>query len=102
MEDHTEMLIGIMQKTIEQKDEQIKELRQTIADLQATVANLNETLEEFRRNFSDHPAKRPDGKPVKKRNRSRKGRTLQSKAIPGRRNPNPNGRICIKICLSGK
>lgn len=43
MEDHTEMLIGIMQKTIEQKDEQIKELRQTIADLQATVANLNET-----------------------------------------------------------
>ena len=42
MEDHTEMLIGIMQKTIEQKDEQIKELRQTIADLQATVANLNE------------------------------------------------------------
>lgn len=51
MEDHTEKLIGLMQKTIEQKDEQIKELRTTIADLQATVANLNETIEEFRRKF---------------------------------------------------
>ena len=51
MEDHTELLIGLMQKTIEQKDEQIKELRETVARLQATVANLNETLEEFRRKF---------------------------------------------------
>jgi len=51
VEDHTEKLIGLMQKTIEQKDEQIKELRTTIADLQATVANLNETIEEFRRKF---------------------------------------------------
>ena len=51
MEDHTQLLIGLMQKTIEQKDEQIKELRTTIAQLQATVANLNETLEEFQRKF---------------------------------------------------
>lgn len=51
VEDHTELLIGLMQKTIEQKDEQIKELRETVARLQATVASLNETLEEFRRKF---------------------------------------------------
>ncbi len=51
MEDHTELLIGLMQKTIEQKDEQIRELRETVAQLQATVASLNETLEEFRRKF---------------------------------------------------
>jgi hypothetical protein len=51
-------------------------------------------------NFSAHPAKRPDEKATKKR----KGRKLQSKAIPGSGsgNPNPNGRICIKICLSEK
>lgn len=51
MEDHAETLIELMQKTIDQKDEQIRELHETIADLQATVANLNETLEEFRRKF---------------------------------------------------
>ena len=51
VEDHTQLLIGLMQKTIEQKDEQIKEPRETVARLQATVANLNETLEEFRRKF---------------------------------------------------
>jgi len=51
VEDHTEMLVELLQKTIEQKDEQIRELRQTVADLQETVASLNETLEEFRRKF---------------------------------------------------
>ena len=45
MEDHTELLIGLMQKTIEQKDEQIKELRETVARLQATAAILTVTLE---------------------------------------------------------
>lgn len=51
MEDHTEALIELLQKTIEQKDGQIEELRRTIMQLQATVANLNETIEEFRRKF---------------------------------------------------
>lgn len=98
MEDHTEKLIGLMQKTIEQKDEQIKELRTTIADLQATVANLNETIEEFRRKFFGSSSEKTRQKTTKKR----KGRKLQSKAIPESGNRNPNGRICIKICLSEK
>lgn len=51
MEDHTEALIEILQKTIEQKDAQISELHKMIEELQATVANLNETIEEFRRKF---------------------------------------------------
>ena len=49
--DHTQMLVELMQKTIEQKDGQIRELQKTIENLQATVANINETIEEFRRKF---------------------------------------------------
>ena len=43
VEGRTELLIEFMQKTIEQKDEQIRELRETIENLQTTVASLNET-----------------------------------------------------------
>lgn len=51
MDEHTELLIELMRKTIEQKDEQIQKLRETIENLEATVASLNETIEEFRRKF---------------------------------------------------
>lgn len=65
MEDHTEALIELLQKTIEQKDGQIEELRRTIMQLQATIANLNETLEEFRRKFfgssSERSRRKTDG-----------------------------------------
>ena len=54
--DHTEALIELLQKTIEQKDAENAELKETIAglnatidSLRATVANLNETIEEMRR-----------------------------------------------------
>lgn len=51
MDEHTELLIELMRKTIEQKDEQIQKLNETIEELQVTVASLNETIEEFRRKF---------------------------------------------------
>ena len=49
MADHTEALVELLRRTIEQKDEQIRELRETISGLQSTIAGLNETIEEFRR-----------------------------------------------------
>lgn len=51
MAEHTEDLIGLLYKTIEQKDDQIQKLQEMIQELNATVANLNETIEEFRRKF---------------------------------------------------
>ena len=58
MAEHTEELIGLMRRTIEQKDEQISGLKETIEglnatidSLQSTIAGLNETIEEFRRKF---------------------------------------------------
>jgi len=58
MAGHTEELIRLMSKTIEEKDARIEELNKTIeelnktiGELRATVANLNETIEEFRRKF---------------------------------------------------
>lgn len=51
MADHTEALVELLRRTIEQKDEQIRELRETISGLRSTIAGLNETIEEFRRKF---------------------------------------------------
>ena len=51
MDEHTELSIELMRKTIEQKDEQIQKLRETVENLQVTVASLNETIVEFRRKF---------------------------------------------------
>lgn len=49
--EHTEDLIGLLYKTIEQKNDQIQKLQEMVPELNATVANLNETIEEFRRKF---------------------------------------------------
>ncbi len=87
MEDHTEMLIGIMQKTIEQKDEQIKELRQTIADLQATVANLNETLEEFRRKFFGSSSEKTRRKTSKEEESEQEGENVTVKSHTRKKKP---------------
>lgn len=68
MEDRTELLIELVQKTIEQKDEQIRELRETIENLQTTAASLNETIEEFRRKFfgfSSERSRRKNAEPEK-------------------------------------
>lgn len=62
MEDHTELLIELMQKTIEQKDEQIRELRETIENLQTTVASLNKPLKNSAGNSLALPVKDPAGK----------------------------------------
>ena len=51
MDEHMELLVELMRKTIEQKDEQIQKLNETIEELRITVASLNETIEEFRRKF---------------------------------------------------
>lgn len=51
MAGNTEELIELMRRTIEQKDEQIRELREMIDSLQGTIAGLNETIEELRRKF---------------------------------------------------
>lgn len=51
MDEHMELLVELMRKTIEQKDEQIQKLNETIEELRVTVASLNETIEEFRRKF---------------------------------------------------
>ena len=64
VEGRTELLIEFMQKTIEQKDEQIRELRETIENLQTTVASLNETIEEFRRKFFGSSSERSRRKNV--------------------------------------
>ena len=87
MEDHTEMLIGIMQKMIEQKDEQIKELRQTIADLQATVANLNETLEEFRRKFFGSSSEKTRRKTSKEEESEQEGENVTVKSHTRKKKP---------------
>lgn len=49
-------------KTIEKKDEQVRELREMIENLRTTVANLTETFEEIRRKFSALPVKNFAGK----------------------------------------
>lgn len=64
MEDRTELLIELMQKIIEQKDEQIRELRETIENPQTTVASLNETIEKFRRKFFGSSSERSRRKNV--------------------------------------
>lgn len=64
MEDRTKLLIELMQKTIEHKDEQIRELRETLKNLQTTVASLNETIEEFRRKFFGSSSERSRRKNV--------------------------------------
>ncbi len=51
MDEHMELLVELMRKTIEQKDEQIQKLNETIEELRVTVASLNETIEEFAGNF---------------------------------------------------
>lgn len=49
MAEHTEELIELQRRTIEQKDSQINELQKTVDALNITIANLNETVEELRR-----------------------------------------------------
>jgi len=87
MEGHTEMLVELMQKTIEQKDEQIKELRQTVADLQATVANLNETLEEFRRKFFGSSSEKTRRKTSGEEEPGQKGKKVAVKSHTRERKP---------------
>ena len=49
MAEHTEELIELQRRAIEQKDSQITELQKTIEKLNSTIANLNETIDELRR-----------------------------------------------------
>ena len=49
--DQTDALIEALKAIIEQKDQQIADLRKLTESLQATIVNLNETIEEFRRKF---------------------------------------------------
>ena len=113
VEGRTELLIEFMQKTIEQKDEQIRELRETIENLQTTVASLNETIEEFRRKFFGSSSERsrrknvepekeeePEKVTVKSYQRDRKPKSTREelyKNLPVRevRCPMPEGkRVC--------
>lgn len=72
MEDHTELLIELMQKTIEQKDEQIRELRETIENLQTTVASLNKPLKNSAGNSLALPVKDPAGKMWSRRKKKKR------------------------------